>query len=154
MGKVHRKKNKTPGELKVVYTSGKKKTASATAVCQEGRGTITVNRVPLQNVEPKTLRIRVFEPILLVGARDYSGLKIKVRVRGGGPTSQLYAVRMAIAKALVAWKQKYVDEDSKVETRKTFIKYDKGLLVADPRRREPKKFGGPGARARTQKSYR
>ncbi len=47
-----------------------------------------------------------------------------------------------------------VDEASKKEIRDQLILYDRTLLVADPRRSEPKKFGGPGARARFQKSYR
>ena len=47
-----------------------------------------------------------------------------------------------------------VDEASKKEIKDILISYDRTLLVADPRRCEPKKFGGPGARARYQKSYR
>ena len=47
-----------------------------------------------------------------------------------------------------------VDEASKKEIKDILINYDRSLLVADPRRCEPKKFGGPGARARYQKSYR
>ena len=61
---------------------------------------------------------------------------------------------MAIAKGIVAWNQKYVDEEEKDKVRKDFMNYDKTLLVADNRRIEPKKYGGPGARARFQKSYR
>lgn len=64
------------------------------------------------------------------------------------------AIRQAIAKAMVAYHQKFVDESSKQEIRSMLIDYDRSLLVADPRRCEPKKFGGPGARARYQKSYR
>merc|ERR1712086_86091 len=60
----------------------------------------------------------------------------------------------AIAKALVAWYQKYVDEASKKEIKEILLGYDRQLLVAAPRRVEPKKFGGRGARARFQKSYR
>ncbi len=47
-----------------------------------------------------------------------------------------------------------VDEASKKEIKDVLTQYDRTLLVADPRRCEPKKFGGPGARARYQKSYR
>ena len=47
-----------------------------------------------------------------------------------------------------------VDEASKKEIKSILVNYDRSLLVADPRRTEPKKFGGPGARARYQKSYR
>ncbi|KAK6060716.1 ribosomal protein S9 [Cooperia oncophora] len=63
-------------------------------------------------------------------------------------------LRQALAKALVAYYHKYVDEQSKKELKDQFFAYDKSLLVADPRRTEAKKFGGPGARARYQKSYR
>jgi len=47
-----------------------------------------------------------------------------------------------------------VDEAAKNEIKEILVNYDRTLLVADPRRCEPKKFGGPGARARHQKSYR
>lgn len=67
---------------------------------------------------------------------------------------QIYAIRQALAKAIVAYYQKFVDEQSKKELKEQLVSYDRNLLVADPRRREPKKFGGPGARARYQKSYR
>jgi small subunit ribosomal protein S16e len=154
MGKDNRQRHKKGQEVQVVYTHGKKKNAIANAVVQKGKGSITINRIPIQNMEPKTLRIKVFEPILLLGTEHFSGLKIKVRVTGGGPIAQLYAARMAIAKGILAWKQKYVDEEEKSTVRKTLVSFDKGLIVADPRRMEPKKYGGPGARARSQKSYR
>jgi small subunit ribosomal protein S16e len=154
MGKDRRMRFKKETDNKMVYTHGKKKNAIANAVTQQGKGTITINRIPIQNIEPKTLRIKIFEPILLLGVQHFSDLKIKVRVQGGGPTAQLYAARMAISKAIVAWKQKYVDEDEKANVRRTLVSFDKGLLVADPRRMEPKKYGGKGARARYQKSYR
>ena len=154
MGKDNRQRLKKGEEVKMVYTHGKKKNAIANAVVQPGKGSITINRIPIQNVEPKTLRIKIFEPILLAGLDHFKDLKIRVRVCGGGSTAQLYAARIAIAKGVVAWKQKYVDEEEKAKLRRTFLSYDKTLLVADMRRREPKKFNGPGARARYQKSYR
>lgn len=64
------------------------------------------------------------------------------------------AIRQAIAKSIIAYSQKFVDEATKQELRDILVAYDRSLLVADPRRCEPKKFGGPGARARYQKSYR
>jgi small subunit ribosomal protein S16e len=154
MGKDNRQRFKKGQAVQVVYTHGKKRNAIANAVVQSGKGTITINRVPIQNVEPKTLRIKIFEPILILGTDHFSGLKIKVRVAGGGPVAQLYAARMAISKGIIAWKQKYIDEEEKAVVRRTLVSFDKGLLVADPRRMEPKKYGGPGARARYQKSYR
>ena len=62
--------------------------------------------------------------------------------------------RQAIAKAILAFYQKYHDEQSKRELKEVFLQYDKTLIVTDPRRCEPKKFGGKGARSRFQKSYR
>lgn len=52
------------------------------------------------------------------------------------------AVRQAIAKALIAYYQKNVDEQNKKILKEMLVTYDRSLLVADPRRREPKKFGG------------
>lgn len=75
-------------------------------------------------------------------------------MKGGGSVAQVYAIRQAVAKSLVAFYQKFVDEASKNEIKNILVQYDRTLLVADPRRMEPKKFGGPGARARYQKSYR
>ena len=66
----------------------------------------------------------------------------------------MYAIRQAIAKAIVAFYQKYVDEQTKREIKELLLSYDRSLLVADPRRCEPKKFGGRSARSRFQKSYR
>jgi small subunit ribosomal protein S16e len=154
MGKNQRQRVKDVSTMKMVYTHGKKRNAIANAVVQEGKGTITINRIPIQNIEPKTLRVKIFEPILILGVNHFKNLRIKVRVSGGGPVAQLYAARMAIAKGIVAWNQKYVDDEQKAIIRKNFMNYDKTLLVADNRRMEPKKYGGPGARARYQKSYR
>ncbi|RLN20103.1 hypothetical protein BBJ28_00024748 [Nothophytophthora sp. Chile5] len=85
---------------------------------------------------------------------DDAQVDIRIRVKGGGHTAQIYAIRQAIAKAIVAYYQKYVDEASKKEIKDILLAYDRTLLVADPRRCEAKKFGGRSARARFQKSYR
>jgi small subunit ribosomal protein S16e len=68
--------------------------------------------------------------------------------------SQIYALRQAIAKGIVAYYQKYIDEASKKEIKDILMSFDRSLIVADPRRCEPKKAGGRAARARFQKSYR
>ena len=153
MGKKQGIKNEDKDQ-RMVYTHGKKRNAIANAVTTEGKGIISVNGIPIQNIEPKPLRIKIFEPILVLGIEHFKNLAIRVRVSGGGAVAQLYAARLAISKALVAWNQKYVDEESKDRVRKALMDYDKQLLVADDRRCEPKKYGGPGARARYQKSYR
>jgi ribosomal protein S9 len=93
----------------------------------------------------------VYEPVLVAGESEFATVDIRVRVKGGGHTSQVYAIRQAIAKALVAYYAKYVDAYSAIELKKKFVAYDRTLLIADPRRMEPKKFGGGGARARRQK---
>ncbi|KAB5557871.1 30S ribosomal protein S9 [Coniochaeta sp. 2T2.1] len=133
---------------------GKKRTATAVAIAKNGKGLIKVNGKPLHLVEPSILRFKVYEPLLVVGVDKFAEIDIRVRVTGGGHTSQIYAVRQAIAKALVAYYQKYVDEHSKNTLKQALTQYDRTLLVADNRRCEPKKFGGKGARSRFQKSYR
>ena len=100
------------------------------------------------------MRTKVFEPIFIVGGNRFKDLSIRVRVQGGGSMVQVMAVRMAIAKGLLAYYQKYRDEATRRELKELFAQYDKNLLVSDDRRCEPKKFGGRGARARFQKSYR
>lgn len=52
------------------------------------------------------LRLKAFEPVLLLGQNRFAEVDIRIRVKGGGFTAQIYAVRQAIAKALVAYYQK------------------------------------------------
>ena len=78
----------------------------------------------------------------------------KKRYGGKGVRDAVGNVNGRIAKALVAYYQKFVDEQAKKEIKDILGRYDRTLLVADPRRCEPKKFGGRGARSRFQKSYR
>ncbi|GAB2267569.1 40S ribosomal protein S16 [Dionaea muscipula] len=137
-----------------VQCFGRKKTAVAVAFCKRGAGHVKINGVPIDLVQPDILRFKAREPLLLLGLHRFSNVDIRVRVKGGGHTAQIYAIRQAIAKAIVAFYQKYVDEQSKKEIKDILVRYDRTLLVADPRRCEPKKFGGRGARARFQKSYR
>uniref|UniRef100_A0A7S2HAH2 30S ribosomal protein S9, chloroplastic n=1 Tax=Helicotheca tamesis TaxID=374047 RepID=A0A7S2HAH2_9STRA len=141
-------------ESQYVQVFGKKKTATAVAVAKQGRGLIKVNGQPIENLEPEVLRYKAFEPVLIVGQEQFASLDIRIRVKGGGITAQIYAIRAAIAKSIVAYHAKYVDESSKNKLRAQLMAYDRNLLVSDPRRREPKKYGGRGARARFQKSYR
>nr|GAT44140.1 40S ribosomal protein [Mycena chlorophos] len=151
---LHTSASKMSTSVKAVQTFGKKKTATAVAHAREGRGLIRVNGSPINLVQPEILRLKVYEPVLVVGEDEFGGIDIRVRVKGGGHTSQVYAIRQAIAKALVAYHSKYVDAAHAMALKKTLVDYDRNLLIADPRRMEPKKFGGGGARARRQKSYR
>jgi small subunit ribosomal protein S16e len=137
-----------------VQTFGRKKTSVAVALVKKGKGTVRINGRPLELLEPEILRYKVYEPIMLLGPSRVKDLDIRISVRGGGHVSQIYAIRQALSKGIVAFNQKYVDEVTKKEVKEILVSYDRSLLVADPRRCEPKKFGGRGARARIQKSYR
>ena len=131
---------------KVLVVSGKRKTAIARAVIKEGKGRIRINNIPLEIYEPEIAREKIREPLLLAGD-VWKNLDIKVKVRGGGFMGQAEACRMAIARGLVRWTRSS-------HLRRIFMEYDRTMLAGDPRQKEPKKFGGPGARARFQKSYR
>lgn len=131
---------------KVVHTSGKRKTAIARGTVREGTGKVRVNRKPVELYSPELARLKMFEPLELAGDLVDS-VDINVRVIGGGVMGQAEAARMVIAKGLVEY---YGDMNLKDR----YVQYDRTMLVGDPRRTESKKFGGPGARARKQKSYR
>jgi small subunit ribosomal protein S9 len=132
---------------KVLLTSGKRKTAVARAIVRSGKGRIRVNNVPLEVLEPKLARDKIMEPLLQAGDSVWKQLDIDIRVSGGGFMGQAQAARTALARGLLRW-----TKSAHLQT--LFTEYDRTLLAGDPRRREPKKFGGPGARARDQKSYR
>ena len=140
--------------IKSVQVFGRKKTSTAVAYCKEGQGLIKLNGTPLDQIGSATLQAKLLEPLLLLGKDKWANLDIRIRVTGGGQVSQVYAIRQAVSKAIVAYYQKYVDEAAKSEIKDILMSYDRTLLVADPRRMEPKKFGGQGARVRRQMSYR
>ncbi|KAL5112217.1 40S ribosomal protein S16 [Taenia crassiceps] len=95
---------------------------------KSGNGMIRVNGRPLALLQPEPLLPKVMEPIMLIGQDRFEHLDIRIR--------------------------KFVDEFSRKALKDTLAEFDRTLVVADPRHCEPKKFGGPGARARYQKSYR
>ena len=132
---------------KVMVISGKRKTAIARATVKIGKGKVRVNNVPLEIYEPKIARDKIMEPLLLTEDKVWNQLDINVSVAGGGFMGQAEAARMAIANGLLKWTKS-------TRLRTTLRDYDRTMIAGDPRRREPKKFGGPGARARDQKSYR
>ena len=132
---------------RVILASGKRKTAIARAVIRAGKGRIRINGVPIEIWMPEAARWKMMEPLLLVGKEVWGKLDIDVTVRGGGFMGQAEAVRMAIARGLYLW-----TGDERI--REMFIEYDRTMLAGDPRRKEPKKYGGRGARARFQTSYR
>jgi len=132
---------------KVLVLSGKRKTAIARATVRLGKGRIRINNVPLEIFEPKLARDKILEPLFLVDEKVWKEVDINAKVSGGGFMGQAEAARMAIAKGLLKW-----TKSTRLHT--TFRDYDRTMIAGDPRRSEPKKFGGPGARARDQKSYR
>ncbi len=131
----------------VTNTSGKKKTAVARATVREGEGRVRINSRPVELVEPEMSRLKMLEPFRIAGEDLRGGVDIDVSVEGGGISGQADAVRTAIARGIV-------QHAKDAELRDAFMEFDRSLLVNDVRQSEPKKWGGPGARARYQKSYR
>eukprot|EP00477_Mikrocytos_mackini_P000551 GAHX01000588.1.p1 GENE.GAHX01000588.1~~GAHX01000588.1.p1 ORF type:complete len:161 (-),score=31.81 GAHX01000588.1:55-537(-) len=152
------KTEQTPiGKMKndqYVTVVGRKKTAQATAYIRHGTGRITVNKKPLDLFTNKVLVAKLYDPINIIGTSYFKQFDISIHVKGGGSVTQVYAVRMAIARAIVAYYQKYVDETIKQEIKTKFLNFDKSLLVVDTRRALPKLFGGKGNRHRFRKSFR
>jgi small subunit ribosomal protein S9 len=139
--------NRLSKSKKVLVLSGKRKTAIARATVRFGKGRIRINNVPLEIFEPKLARDKIMEPLFLLDEKVWKQVDINIKVSGGGFMGQAEAARMAITKGLLKWTKS-------TRLRTTFRDYDRTMIAGDPRRSEPKKFGGPGARARDQKSYR
>ncbi len=132
--------------MKIVNSSGKRKTALARATLREGKGRIRVNKKPIEIVEPELIRLKMSEPLEFAN-NVLPNVDIDVNVHGGGIFGQAGAVRTAIARGLVEW-------TNDTALRDAMAQYDRSLLVNDTRYKLPKKFGGRGARKRRQKSYR
>jgi small subunit ribosomal protein S9 len=124
------------------YATGRRKTSVARVWIRPGAGRIVVNRRAFEDYFPReTLRMIIAQPLEVtstVGQFD-----IFVTVGGGGPTGQAGAVRHGLSRALAKF-----DEKFRVPLKKA------GLLTRDPRMRERKKYGQPGARQKFQYSKR
>lgn len=131
--------------MKVIISSGKRKTSIARATLKPGKGVVRINKTLLAQYHPQMLQQKIQEPLLIAG--NVAGkVDIKVNVTGGGIASQAEAARLAISRALVQF-------DKSLE--KDLLAYDRHLLVADIRRKETHKPNRRGrARAKRQKSYR
>ncbi|MBK5190322.1 MAG: 30S ribosomal protein S9 [Methanosarcinales archaeon] len=135
---------------KVVNEVGKRKTAVARVTIKEGKGVVRINKKPLEIIEPEVVQAKLAEPLFVASQFpdiDTESIDVEVTVNGGGFIGQAEAARTAIARGLVEW-------TANDELKEKYLEYDRSLLVSDMRKKETKKFGAKGARAKRQKSYR
>jgi small subunit ribosomal protein S9 len=124
------------------YGTGRRKTSVARVWIRPGSGRMTVNRRAVEAYFAReTLRMIIAQPFQVTGTEGQ--FDVAVNVGGGGPTGQAGAVRHGIARALVRY-----DDKLRLALKKA------GLLTRDPRMRERKKYGQPGARQKFQYSKR
>ncbi len=130
-----------------IVTSGKRKTAVAKAILTEGSGKVSLNNKNYENLHMFD-RLKIEEPLRI--AKELLGeakFNVNIKIRGGGEKSQTEAARLALARAIIQFTK------SK-ELKEAYLKYDRNLLVADVRQKEPRKPGDSKARAKRQTSYR
>ena len=124
------------------YATGKRKNSIARVWLMPGNGTITINSRSEENYFGRdVLKMIIRQPFEITGLQNK--YDVLVNVLGGGSSGQAGAIRHGISKALLA-----IDPEAKVKLRK------EGLLTRDPRVKERKKYGQPGARRRFQYSKR
>lgn len=137
-----------------------RKTASAHVHITKGVGRVRINNIPVEMIPQEHARETILAPLEIAGAMR-NKIDISVRVHGGGFMGQAGAAATAISRAMTGWtKSKKEPRDhplsksARNDLRQLILEFDKYLISGDARRKEPKKFGGPGARRRKQKSYR
>ena len=145
---------------KTVIYFASRKTSKAHVYITKGNGKVRINNVPVEIFEPEAARETILAP-LEIASEVRDKLDISVRVKGGGFMGQAYAASTAISRALIGWtkskkepKEHPLTKSTRQDLRKRIGDFDKYLISGDSRRKEPKKFGGPSARRRKQKSYR
>ncbi len=132
----------TPTNPPQFLGTGRRKTAVARVRLLPGSGKITINGRPFENYfVTETLRTVALRPLTLT--ETASRFDVLVNLTGGGPSGQAGALRHGLARALIR-----ADANLRAP-----LKAD-GLLTRDPRMRERKKYGQPGARKRFQYSKR
>lgn len=131
---------------KAFVARGKRKESVARATITAGKGVIRVNSRNVESINNPYVRDIIREPLRYIGP-EANTVNISVNVNGGGTMGQAQAARTAIANAL----SMYFDT---MNLREKFVNIDRSLVIEDTRRVETKKFRGPKARARFQKSYR
>ena len=146
--------------VKVENYFATRKTARAHVHISKGMGRVRINNTPVEMIQQETAREVILGPLEIAGDLREK-IDLFVRVNGGGFMGQAYASAVAISRALTGWtKSKKEPKDHpftktiREDLKKRLNDFDKHLLSGDDRRKEPKKFGGPGARRRKQKSYR
>ena len=145
---------------KVELYPGQRKTSKAVATINKGTGKVRINNTPAELVQPEVAKELVLTPLTLIGDQR-NKIDINVKVAGGGFMGQAFASAVAISRALTGEEKGGKDpkdhpftKSVREEIRKKLTEYDRHLLAGDHRQSESKKFGGPGARRRKQKSYR
>ena len=124
------------------YATGRRKTSTARVFLRPGSGAIKVNHREFEAFFPReALRLQIRTPLVLTETADK--FDVLATVAGGGVSGQAGAVRLGIARALVAYN---------AELRKALK--NEGLLTRDARAKERKKYGMAGARKRFQFSKR
>jgi len=124
------------------YGTGRRKTSTARVFLRPGTGQVQVNDRSLDSFFPsEVLKMIVKQPLLLTETAEK--FDITVSVDGGGCSGQAGAIRHGIARALLVYNGE-LRERLKAA----------GLLTRDPRKKERKKYGQKGARARFQFSKR
>jgi len=142
-----KRKGKAPKKVtKAVVARGKRKTSIARATIKAGKGVVRFNSANITSLNNPYVREIILEPLHYIGP-EANSIDIAINVNGGGMMGQAQAARTAIANALVL----YFDT---MDLRAKFIDIDRSLIIEDTRRVETKKYKGPKARARFQKSYR
>jgi small subunit ribosomal protein S9 len=145
---------------KIDLYPGQRKTSRATATISKGNGKVRINNIPAEVLQPEVAREVVLVPIHLIG-EIRNRIDLSVKVHGGGFMGQAFASAVAISRALSGEgkggrdpKDHPLSKSIREEIRKKIMEYDRHFLAGDPRQTESKKFGGPSARRRKQKSYR
>jgi small subunit ribosomal protein S9 len=124
------------------YGTGRRKTSTARVFLRPGTGTVEINGRVLDGYFPnEVLRMVVRQPLTLTETAER--FDVKVTVEGGGNAGQAGAIRHGISRALLEF-------DGALRERLKSA----GLLTRDPRKKERKKYGQKGARARFQFSKR
>ena len=124
------------------YATGKRKTAIARTWMKPGSGEVSINNLPVHEYfKVESAKIQMMQPFVITNTSG--NYDVKVRVLGGGVSGQAGAIRHGITKALIQ-----ANPDLRGVLKKA------GFVKRDPRKKERKKYGQRGARARFQFSKR